>query len=192
MHKVILLGNSAIQNARSELSEKPEKCYIVADSFHELFNLLKEGEGHIVVISRDAPGFGREELFRLRDLDENESICFIWPPDDTLSAIISSLSTPAGIEMSGEQISNPDQSGEQNLIVRNQELTERITALEAVVRSLLTALSQFDLSYEAYTGEEDAWKLIMRGLPAAELSPDDFLEDESGEIDEEYDDSEGN
>ena len=192
MNKIILLGTSAVQIARSEYSGQSENPFIYIDSFSESLDYLKEGKAEIFLVSRDAPDVTREGLSRLLEQAGDQTVCIIRPSDIELRSFIRKflLCDPEDAKEELINVCKPSEEG--NLTRKNHELTRRIRSLEAVVRSLLTALSQYDLSYEAYTGDEDAWKLFMQGMPAAELPPDEFFDDEYDNPDENYDESEGN
>jgi hypothetical protein len=61
------------------------------------------------------------------------------------------------------------------LLKENEELSGRVTALESVVRSLLSALSQYEPAAEAYADNADAWEIIMKTMPAADMMPEDTV-----------------
>ena len=175
MHKVIILGVGASRVTESLLRDQPSNRLLVAESLAGARELLDSGIGDILLISRDVTDLDETELLHLSTVDYQ---MIIWPPDHLLLPLISHLASqnPQNIE-DESPIDQLVQSSEE-LIRKNLELTTRITALEAVVRSLIAALSQYDPAIEAYAGEKDAWELMMLGLPAAGLPPEEYLDEE--------------
>jgi hypothetical protein len=191
MHKIVFLGKKPGDGTSGIDGNQPADSIIHAESFAESLRYLTEKEADILLVSRDSSSVRPDDLLRIRESGLCP-VCIIWPPDEDLVPIISRFALSDTRRTGEEIVSDSDQSEKEILIHQNQELCRRIHSLEAMVRSLLTALSRYDLSYEAYTAD-DAWQLIMQGIPGVDRIGDEFEDDEqSDEEDELYDGTDGN
>lgn len=194
MLKIVHLGNKTGKispDTGMTPDHVSEHSVITTDSFDESLRYLIEENADILLVDRDFSAIRPEELPRVRGAGFHP-VCIIWPPDEDVDLIKSSFIS-SDIKKDPEKPSSAEPQSSHDLIwKKNQELAERVDALEAVVRSLLTALSHYDLAYEAYTGD-DAWQLIMKGIPSVDRIPDVFPDDDESEEDGEYfDPTDGN
>lgn len=179
--KIIFLGKDASPIASSLTSYQTEIELIYADTLAKVRMHADPADGAILLISRDMENLTEEDLLSISDLYFQ---LIVWPPDDVIPALIRIVAARGRDLSAAEPVIDTLVQSSEILLKKNQELSGRITALEAVVRSLLAALSQYDPAVEAYAGEEDAWELMMQGLPAAGQAPEEYSEEEYDDSDE--------
>lgn len=180
MRKIIVLGKTASQTVRLLKNDQKDCPFIIADTIADAIDWLEGQVSDSLLISRDMVDIKEAEFLQILT-GNHRSI--IWPPDNLIEPFIRHLTRSLSEISEDDAIIDTFIKSSEILIRKNQDLTTRIIALEGAVKSLLSALSQYDPVAEAYTGEIDAWELIMQGLPTAGLDPDEFSE-------KEYDDPE--
>jgi len=180
MHRMIILGEAWKAHCR-HTSGKTGISLQSARTVDEAVQAIRDGKADILLVGRDFPAIELKDLTHLWQAGSRPAF-MIWPPDDLLTSLCNAEIHDQG---TSESVGDSEEETEYEHLVReNRVLSDRITTLEAAIRSLVTALSHYDLSYEAFTGD-DAWQLIMDGLPAAERMDAEPYEDE---YDEEMDD----
>ncbi len=172
MEHIIVFGKTAVEAVRSILGCSSAEQVREVISLREYQDELQAGRAGLLVVSRDAPGIDADRFFGTGGEGGSASLLFISPRGDELEKGVLLLTGPS-----------------LHLRDENQRLKAKITILNGVIKSLLTALSQYDLTYGEFTGEDDAWNLLMQSLPAAEALPDILPSGgEDGEAEDEDDD----
>jgi hypothetical protein len=194
MHKIIILGKTASKIAESLCPKLPDCPVIITETPAQAGKMLEEMKGDTLIISRDASDISDEDLIRL--IDNTALSTLIWPPKSRIEPFIRHFIQAHSEDVEEEPVIHELIEGTEVLLQKNQELTDRITSLQSVVRSLLSALSQYEPAAEAYADHEDAWGIIMNNMPVADLMPNDEEigedeYDEVGELDEDYADGYG-
>jgi hypothetical protein len=170
MQRLIVLGTTAESIALSFCNEHPDCQVTSADSFNTAREIMAGEADHILVVSRDFTGLSESDLSELCRIIPLSSL--IWPPDAFIGPVIRTLLESTKKTAAGDQ----DMCGLQGArthATENDELKKRVNALEGVVRSLLSALSQYEPAAEAYADHEDAWEMILSSVPSAEVNPED-------------------
>ncbi len=175
MRKITILGETASHAAQLLMQDRSDCPFIIADTVADARYWLDSQVSDILLISRDMVDINEAEILQIFT-DNHRTI--IWPPDHLIESLIRLLTGSLSEFSEEESIIDTFIQSSEILIKKNQDLTTRITALEGAVRSLLSALSQYDPAAEAYTGDNDAWNLIMQGLPTAGLDSEEYPEGE--------------
>lgn len=173
MNQIIIIGETAAEIIRSVQDQYPDISLHYASHIQAVQHILSFGQSAII-ISRDTP-LSPEDRAALPTSISPGNLLLIWPPDDEILPWFETLIQQEelapgdrGIALSGD------------LTAENIELKGRVEALESAVRSLVAALSQCDPWPEAYADDHETWEMIMQGVPAAGMSPN-----EQGNTDEE-------
>lgn len=185
MLRIITLGTSAKPSAFLSDGRYPDCHFIPVGTLDEAENMMNREEGGILLIWRDFFNPNRDEISRL--LNSAPYPVILWPSDQHLDLLLSHLCVehPDNPEL----CSNSEEIIEKtkNLAQENEVFRRRIAVLEGSIRSLISALSQYEPAAEAYTTDEDAWEMIMKNIPTAEINPEEpDIEDNEYSEDEGY------
>lgn len=175
---MIILGKTAGGIAHPILKNQPDYPLIIADTFKKAMEILDGEMGDALLVSRDFSDISEDDL---AGITRNSPIfTLIWPPDSLIEPFIWKFLQ----DFSREPVMDPDINelvqSTRVLIRENEDLTRRIGSLEAVVRSLISALSQYEPVTEAYADNEDAWNIIMKNMPSAGVFPEDSDSERDG------------
>jgi len=175
---ILILGEAGIRIAHDNSKEVQDGIFLPVYSITEAFEHLQKGNAEGLIISREWKDIPADELVNLVQKGSSWFL-LLWPPDEVLVNFIRFI----GIQRRPENEHAPDDMKE--LHARIASLESRNTSLEASVRTLLAALSQCDPLPEAYAGDENAWELILQGVPVADLDSGDYQTTGDQEFDEE-------
>ncbi len=159
-----------------------EDRFVPVESLKKAVEYLKSNDAAGLIISRDRQDISPDDLVTLVQALGSSRFLLLWPPDEMMRVI---RPVPSVEKEEKEGSDDPE-----SLHTRIAILEARNASLEASMKTLVAALSQCDPWPEAYAGDENAWELIMQGIPVADLDAEDFGDtgdDEGSDEEEEYD-----
>nr|WP_319538351.1 hypothetical protein [uncultured Methanospirillum sp.] len=159
-----------------------EDRFVPVESLKKAVEYLQSSDAAGLIISRDRQDISPDDLVTLVQALSSSRFLLLWPPDEMMRVV---RPVPSVEKEEKEGSDDPE-----SLHARIAILEARNASLEASMKTLVAALSQCDPWPEAYAGDEDAWELIMQGIPVADQDAEDFGDtgdDEGSDEDEEYD-----
>ncbi len=174
--RILVIGEDTIRILLGAPTTDQHDRFIQVQSVAEALDLLQKGETAGLIIGREYQNLTTTELKHLVHTGSSWFL-LLWPPGAILNRFI-------GLDEPSHNPNNLEESDDrEQLRERVATLEERNTTLEASIRTLVTALSQYEAGPEAYAGDEHAWDLIMQGVPVADQDSE-FQSDEDPEFDE--------
>ncbi|HWQ64767.1 MAG TPA: hypothetical protein VN429_10160 [Methanospirillum sp.] len=145
-------------------------------SLEQVNDYFQSSDAAGLIITRDRLDITHDDISSLLHILGPSRFLLFWPSDEIMDRFIGAVLT------SGENADTKSYHNEE-LRARISTLETRNVSLEATVRTLLAALSQYDPWPEVYAGDEKAWDLIMQNVPVADQ--------DQGEFDQSYDENSG-
>lgn len=181
MKQIIIIGETAAAIIRQVQDQYPDISLHYASHIQTVHDMLSSSQSNSVIISRDTP-LSPADMRALPESITPANLLLIWPPDEEILPWFETLMHQHEQAPEERGITSPV-----DLITENTELKGRVEALESAVHSLVAALSQCDPWPEAYADDHETWEMIMQGVPAAGMSPNEQdSTDEEGQYDDEY------
>lgn|GEM_PF-6358870 len=178
---ILILGNVPGRLEENPTDDKQENRFVPVESLIKAIEYLQSNDAAGLIISRERHDISPDDLVTLLQALGSSQFLLLWPPEEIMKVV-----RPITVKKEMKDESNDPE----NLQSRIAILEARNASLEALMKTLVAALSQCDPWPEAYAGDEDAWELIMQGIPVADLDAEDFGDtgdDEGSGEEEEYD-----
>ncbi len=176
---ILMLGNTGGGLDENPTSDK-ENWLVPVESLIKAVEYLQSSDAAGLIISRERHDISPDDLVTLVQALGSSRFLLLWPPDEMMKVV-----RPVTLKkVMKDELDDPE-----NLHDKIAILKARNASLEASMKTLVAALSQCDPWPEAYAGDEDAWELIMQGIPVADKDALDFSDsgDDGESSEEEYD-----
>jgi len=177
---IFILGNTGGGLEENPTGDK-ENRYVPVESLKVAVEYLQNSDAAGLIISRDRQDISSDDLVSLVQALGSSRFLLLWPPDEMMKVV--------RLMQSVEKAEKDGSDDPESLHARIAILEARNASLEASMKTLVAALSQCDPWPEAYAGDEDAWELIMQGIPIADQDAEDFGntgDDEGSDEEEDY------
>ena len=178
---ILILGNTGGGLEENPTGDK-ENRFVPVESLLKAVEYIQSSDAAGLIISRDRQDISPDDLVTLVQALGSSRFLLLWPPDEMMRVI---RPVPS-VEKEEKEGSDDPESLHAIIAI----LEARNASLEESMKTLVAALSQCDPWPEAYAGDENAWELIMQGIPVADLDVEDFGDtgdDEGSDEEEEYD-----
>jgi hypothetical protein len=180
---ILILGKNPFKTLQDPAPGEQERQVVQVESLEKVKDYIHSNDAAGLIINRDRQDITHDDISGILQILGLSRFLLLWPPDEVLDRFISSL-------LASNERANTKTFGEDrdDLQARIVTLKAKNASLEATIRTLVAALSQCDPWPEAYTGDENAWDLIMQNVPVADQDQGEFeqsYDEDSGE-DEEF------
>jgi hypothetical protein len=151
---------------------------VQVESLENVKDYFQSSDAAGLIITRERQDITHDDISDLVHILGSTRFLLFWPSKDVMDRLIGSVLT------SGEKAETKSYHDDYDeLRSRISTLETKNASLEATIRTLVAALSQYDPWPEAYAGDENAWDLIMQNVPVADQ--------DQGEFDQSFDDNSG-
>ena len=177
---ILILGKNPDGLEENPTGDKHENWLVPVESLIKAVEYLQSNDAAGLIISRERHDISPDDLVTLVQALGSSRFLLLWPPDEMMKVV-----RPVTVKREMKDESDDPESLHARIVI----LEARNASLEASMKTLVAALSQCDPWPEAYAGDEDAWELIMQGIPVADKDAEDFGDtgDDEGSSEEEYD-----
>lgn len=176
---VLILGKTSAKNW--DLAENRQREVMQVESLDKARDLLLSSNAAGLIITRDMQNITSYDISDLLHILRPTRFLLFWPSDEMIHKFIGYVPPP------GEK-GDTKNFRDEELQNRISTLETRNASLEATIRTLIAALSQYDPWPEVYAGDEKAWDLIMQNVPVADQDSGEFHQpyDDNSQEDDEY------
>jgi len=179
---VFILGKIAFTKTQDQADGYHKSEVVQVESLEILKDSIRNSDSAGLIITRDRKDITHDDISDLLYILGPTRFLLLWPSDEMIDRFIWSVAS------SEKADTNSYHNDHDDLQSRIATLESKNASLEATVRTLVAALSQYDPWPEVYTSDKKAWDLIIQNIPVADQDQEEFDQpyDENSEEDEEF------